>query len=41
MPKLGMQPIRTTALINAVINEIGETGNMDVTVSQIAKRAGM
>lgn len=41
MPKVGMQPIRTTALIDAVIAEIGETGSMDVTVSRIAKRAGM
>ncbi|RPE64796.1 TetR family transcriptional regulator [Pacificibacter maritimus] len=41
MPKLGMQPIRSSALINAVIAEIGESGTMDVTVSQIAKRAGM
>lgn len=41
MPKVGMEPIRTTALINAVIAEIGQTGSMEVTVSQIAKRAGM
>lgn len=41
MPKIGMQPIRTSTLIDAVIAEIGATGSMDVTVSQIAKRAGM
>lgn len=41
MPKLGMQSKRSSALIDAVIAEIGETGSMDVTVSQIAKRAGM
>lgn len=41
MPKLGMQPIRSTALIEAVITEIGKSGTMDVTVSQIARRAGM
>lgn len=41
MPKVGMQPARTSALIDAVIAEIGATGSMDVTVSQIAKRAGM
>ncbi|WP_226550883.1 transcriptional regulator BetI [Celeribacter naphthalenivorans] len=41
MPKVGMEPIRTTALIEAVIAEIGQTGSMEVTVSQIAKRAGM
>lgn len=41
MPKIGMQPIRSSALIDAVIAEIGQSGTMDVTVSQIAKRAGM
>ncbi len=41
MPKLGMQPIRSSALIEAVITEIGKSGTMDVTVSQIARRAGM
>jgi TetR/AcrR family transcriptional regulator, transcriptional repressor of bet genes len=41
MPKLGMEPIRKAALVNATIIEIGRTGSLDVTVSQIAKRAGM
>lgn len=41
MPKLGMEPIRRASLIKATIAEIGETGSLDVTVSQIAKRAGM
>lgn len=41
MPKIGMQPIRSSALIDAVIAEIGHSGTMDVTVSQIARRAGM
>jgi TetR/AcrR family transcriptional repressor of bet genes len=41
MPKIGMQPIRSSALIEAVIAEIGHSGTMEVTVSQIAKRAGM
>jgi TetR/AcrR family transcriptional repressor of bet genes len=41
MPKLGMEPIRRAALVNATIAEIGRTGSLDVTVSQIAKRAGM
>lgn len=41
MPKLGMEPIRKAALVNATIAEIGRTGNLDVTVGQIAKRAGM
>lgn len=41
MPKLGMEPIRRSALVNATIAEIGEAGSLDVTVGQIAKRAGM
>ncbi|HBZ44847.1 MAG TPA: transcriptional regulator BetI [Maritimibacter sp.] len=41
MPKVGMEPIRREALIKATIAEIGETGSLDVTVSKIAKRAGM
>ena len=41
MPKLGMEPIRRTALVEATIAEIGAKGSLDVTVGQIAKRAGM
>ena len=41
MPKLGMEPIRRAALVKATIDEIGATGTLDVTVSKIAKRAGM
>lgn len=41
MPKLGMEPIRKEALVKATIVEIGRSGSLDVTVSQIAKRAGM
>src|SRR5690606_11952972 len=41
MPKLGMEPIRRAALVKATIAQIGETGSLDVTVQQIAKRAGM
>lgn len=41
MPKLGMEPIRRSALVEATIHEIGSRGTLDVTVSQIAKRAGM
>ena len=41
MPKLGMEPIRRAALVSATISEIGRAGSLDVTVSQIAKRAGM
>lgn len=41
MPKLGMEPIRRAALVKATIDEIGAAGTLDITVSQIAKRAGM
>jgi TetR/AcrR family transcriptional repressor of bet genes len=41
MPKLGMEPIRRSALVEATIAEIGAKGSLDVTVGQIAKRAGM
>jgi TetR/AcrR family transcriptional repressor of bet genes len=41
MPKIGMEPIRRAALVKATISEIGRAGSLDVTVSQIAKRAGM
>ncbi|NEY91463.1 transcriptional regulator BetI [Rhodobacteraceae bacterium KMS-5] len=36
-----MEPIRKAALVKATIVEIGRAGSLDVTVSQIAKRAGM
>ncbi|KUP91430.1 choline-binding transcriptional repressor BetI [Tritonibacter horizontis] len=41
MPKLGMEPKRRAALVSAVIDEIGETRSLDVTVAKIARRAGM
>jgi TetR/AcrR family transcriptional repressor of bet genes len=41
MPKLGMEPIRRSALVEATIAEIGARGSLDVTVGQIARRAGM
>lgn len=41
MPKLGMEPIRRDAVVKATIAEIGLHGHMDVTVAQIARRAGM
>jgi TetR/AcrR family transcriptional regulator, transcriptional repressor of bet genes len=41
MPKLGMEPIRKAALVKATITEIGAVGSLDVTVAQIARRAGM
>lgn len=41
MPKLGMEPIRRSALVNAAISEIGREGSLDVTVAQIAQAAGV
>lgn len=41
MPRLGMEPIRRDALVKATIKEVGTVGSLDVTVSQIARRAGM
>jgi TetR/AcrR family transcriptional repressor of bet genes len=41
MPKLGMEPIRKAALVKATIVEVGRAGSLDVTVGQIARRAGM
>lgn len=41
MPKLGAEPIRKAALINATIAEVGRKGSLDVTVAQIARTAGM
>jgi len=41
MPKVGMEPIRRSALVQATIEEIGAAHSLDVTVGQIAKRAGM
>lgn len=41
MPKVGMEPIRRKAMVQATIEEIGRAGTLDVTVTQIAKRAGV
>jgi TetR/AcrR family transcriptional repressor of bet genes len=41
MPKVGMEPLRRSALVQATIHEIGAAQTLDVTVGQIAKRAGM
>jgi len=41
MPKLGMEPLRRASLVQATIAEIGRAGSLDVTVSQIARTAGM
>ena len=41
MPKLGAEPIRRAALVKATIEMVGDSGSLDVTVAQIARRAGM
>lgn len=41
MPKIGMEPLRRLELVDAAISEIGLRGSLDVTVTQIAQRAGV
>ena len=41
MPKVGMEPLRRRALIDATISAIGDRGSLDVTMSEIASRAGV
>lgn len=41
MPKVGMEPLRRRALIDAAIATIGDRGTLDVTMSEIAERAGV
>ena len=41
MPRIGMEPVRRKAIIEAAIATIGAQGNLDVTVSQIARSAGV
>jgi len=41
MPKVGMEPLRRRALIDATISAIGERGSLNVTMSEIAGRAGV
>jgi TetR/AcrR family transcriptional repressor of bet genes len=41
MPRTGTEPARRQALINAAIDMIGENGSTEVTVKEIATRAGM
>ncbi len=41
MPKVGMEPLRRRALIDAAVLAIGERGSLDVTMSEIATRAGV
>ncbi|WP_435163756.1 choline-binding transcriptional repressor BetI [Falsirhodobacter sp. 1013] len=41
MPRIGMEPVRRAALIRATLEEIGAVGTLEVTVAQIARRAGV
>ncbi len=41
MPKLGMEPLRRKALVDAALRAIGHHGSMTVTMSQIAREAGV
>jgi TetR/AcrR family transcriptional regulator, transcriptional repressor of bet genes len=41
MPKLGPDPVRRDTLVKATIAEVGAAGSAEVTVGQIARRAGM
>lgn len=41
MPKIGMEPIRRKALINAAIEAIHARGSFEVTMSEIARQAGV
>lgn len=41
MPKIGMEPLRRRALIDATIAAIGDHGSLDVTMAEIAGRAGV
>lgn len=41
MPKIGMEPLRRRALIDATLSAIGSRGSLDVTMSEIAGRAGV
>lgn len=41
MPRTSTETLRRAALIEATIEEIGRSGTLDVTVAQIARRAGV
>ena len=41
MPKVGMEPIRRKSLIEAALAAIHDRGSLDVTMSDIARRAGV
>lgn len=41
MPKQGMEPVRRKALVDAALRVIGDQGTLAVTMSEIAKQAGV
>lgn len=41
MPKVGMEPVRRKALVDAALKTIGSHGSLDVTMSDIAREAGV
>ncbi|MBO3759245.1 transcriptional regulator BetI [Ciceribacter sp. L1K22] len=41
MPKVGMEPLRRKALTDAALRTIGQHGSLGVTMSEIAKEAGV
>ncbi|MHA7970142.1 transcriptional regulator BetI [Rhizobium sp. CAU 1783] len=41
MPKVGMEPVRKKALVDAALRAIGHHGSLSVTMSEIAREAGV
>lgn len=41
MPKIGMEPVRRKALVDAALRAIGNHGSLNVTMSDIAREAGV
>ena len=41
MPKVGMEPLRRKALVDAALRTIGHHGSLNVTMSDIAREAGV
>ncbi|WDZ77504.1 transcriptional regulator BetI [Ensifer adhaerens] len=41
MPKVGMEPVRRKALVDAALRVIGDQGTLTVTMSEIARHAGV
>jgi TetR/AcrR family transcriptional repressor of bet genes len=41
MPKVGMEPVRRKALVDATLRAVGDHGSFAVTMSEIARHAGV